>query len=124
MESTHIHGGVLVLMLTNVAEVCGLSVGTADHSAILRMLCWSNLFLTWCVGRKSISKALQTEDWLEETYWFATYGRLFWLVDEKASLFSVHFFDAEQCRDSFQQPQTCDSPRYCVLFIETDQSHP
>ena len=33
--------------------------------------------------------------------------KLVWSADEKASLFSAHF-DAKHCRDSFQQPHSCD----------------
>ena len=44
-------------------------------------------------------------------------GNLIWSADAKASLFSTHF-DTKQCRDSFQQPHSCDpSPvLYSVAF--------
>ena len=63
--------GCLDLVLTDVPDVVkvrvSLRVGTSDHIVIsLYMLCWINLFLTWCVGRRSISRTLWTGSWLEE----------------------------------------------------------
>ena len=57
-------------------------------------------------------------------------SRLVWSVDEKASLFSAHF-EAKQCRDSFQQPHSCDptpvlysvafrSSSLCSLLLDLD----
>ena len=64
-EPTHIEGEVLDLVLTDVSDVVGVEVGsqvgTSDHSAVLWMLCRSNIFLIWCIGRKSISRTLDWE---------------------------------------------------------------
>ena len=46
-------------------------------------------------------------------------GRLVWLAEEKASLFSAHF-DAKQCRGSFRQPHFCDlSPVLCSVAFRS-----
>ena len=46
-------------------------------------------------------------------------GKLVWLADKNASLFSAHL-DSEQCRDSFQQPHSCDPfPVLCSIAFRS-----
>ena len=68
-EPTQIDGGMLHLVLTDIPDVveigAGMPVGTSDHSAIFEDVVLE-LFFTWCVGRRSISRTLLSESWLEE----------------------------------------------------------
>ena len=50
-EPTHTYGGILDLVLTDVPDLVWVRfdspLGTLDHSAVLWMVYWNNLFLTW-----------------------------------------------------------------------------
>ena len=69
MEPTHIDGGVLNLVLTDVPDVVRIRVVRLLESQIiapfLYALWWSNLFLTCYIGRRSILRTLWTRSWLE-----------------------------------------------------------
>ena len=59
-EPTHIDGGVLDLVLTDVLYVVGVRVGSPAVGpriivSFLYMLCWSSQFHTWYAGRRFIS---------------------------------------------------------------------
>ena len=58
-KSTHINRRMLDLVLTDFHDVVGVrigsSVGTSDHSVIFIDVALKQLFLTWCLGRRSIS---------------------------------------------------------------------
>ena len=60
---------MLDLVLTRapnvVGDLVGSPVGTSDHSSIFIDVVLE-LFLTWYVGRRFISRTLWTESWLEE----------------------------------------------------------
>ena len=63
------NGGVIDLMLTDVPNVVGVQVGSAVETSnqavtFIDVLC--NLFFTWCVGRRFISRTLLTGSWLRE----------------------------------------------------------
>ena len=61
-EPTHVDGGVLDLVLTDVPDIIGVRVSSpgvpSDHSAVFIMFIMLCTHLTWCVGRRSISRTL------------------------------------------------------------------